>query len=401
MRRNILYVETGYGFGGAVICLVALLKGLCRERYIPVVVFSQADNVTRNLLKDINASIFYVKKYRRREWVNRLLERIAKVRMLKNIVLFGLIFVEMICRISLFVKLMEIIKKEKIDIVHINNCFNSNLEAIFASRLLKVPCVAHVRWGVESLFSSRFGAKLIPRFIAISEFVKERLRKLGISDRKIEVVYDGIDVCDCQNKKSNFQGDNFNKYSFEKHNVGLFACIVWWKGHKVFIEAVNILIKEKKLKNCKFFIVGDVVDKKSKLKEELIDLVNKLNLEDYIVFTGHQDNVFPFMDKMDIVVHTSIKPEPFGRVIIEAMALGKPVIATKMGGPLEMIENGVDGILIEPGNPEILAEKILFLLSNRDKRIEIGRNAQITARKKFSIESHVRKIEKIYEEILK
>ena len=172
-----------------------------------------------------------------------------------------------------------------------------------------------------------------------------------------------------------------NKYSYGKYNIGLFDCLVDWKGHKVFIKAIDILIRKEGMKECKFFIVGDTPNKNNHLKKELISLVDKLSLSDYVIFAGYQSNVYPLMKKMDIVVHTSIRPEPFGRVIIEAMALDKPVIATDMGGPKEIIQNGINEILILPNDPFKLAEVIVELLKNKEKMSYISENAVKTVEK--------------------
>jgi glycosyltransferase involved in cell wall biosynthesis len=81
----------------------------------------------------------------------------------------------------------------------------------------------------------------------------------------------------------------------------------------------------------------------------------------------------------DVVVHTSVKPEPFGIVVLEAMALGRPLIAAAAGGPLEVVSDGEDAILIEPGDPEKLATAIRDLLANEEKRIRIGEAGAVTA----------------------
>ncbi len=249
-------------------------------------------------------------------------------------------------------------------------------------------------------FETRFIAKYVNCFIATSKFVGGSLLKLGIPQEKVKVVYHGIDINEYIEKEADVQTSELSKYQFWRYNVGLFAYFIWWKGHSVFIKAADILVKEKNLKECRFFIVGDVPDKKSKLKEDLIDLVNKLGLSNYIIFTGHQNNVYQFMNRMDIIVHSSTEPEPLGRVIIEAMALGKPVIATKMRGPLEIIEDGVNGILIPANEPYPLADTIFNLLKDNNGLKRISQEAEKTIKEKFTLDNHIRRIEKIYKEIL-
>ena len=127
------------------------------------------------------------------------------------------------------------------------------------------------------------------------------------------------------------------------------------EGQQVLVEAASTIIKS--FPKVKFLFVG-TGDNEEELK---ID-VGKRGLEKYCEFTGHITNVKDYIEKSKIIVHTSIEPEPFGMVIIEAMALGKPVIATSIGGPLEIIDSEKDGFLIPPQNPSILAEQIIKLI---------------------------------------
>jgi glycosyltransferase involved in cell wall biosynthesis len=111
-------------------------------------------------------------------------------------------------------------------------------------------------------------------------------------------------------------------------------------------------------------------------------------------------DVYDVFSSLDVVVHASTSPEPFGRVIIEAMALGKPVIATALGGPLEIIEHGHNGLLIEPGDPVALAEAIITLVSDEKERVRIGKNAIAHVNEHFRQKDAVRKIEAIYDDLI-
>lgn len=320
---------------------------------------------------------------------------------MKKIIVGQIMLLEKIVRIPFFIGVVKLIRSNRIDILYCNSGFNANAECILIAGLFNIPCIVHVRGPVYNSFQTRFLSRYVTYFISVSKFVEKSLEVLGVPQKNKKVVFDGVDIHGCYCRKDEFATDTLNAYRFGKYNIGLFGCLLPWKGHKVFIEAVNILVKEKNLKDCKFFIVGDTPNEKSDLKEKLMKLVNTLDLSNYVVFTGYQENVYQFMNKMDIAVHTSIEPEPFGAVIIEAMVLGKPVIATKMGGPLEMINDQVDGILIPPGNPRILAETIFSLLNDENKRRQMSIRAKETARRKFDINNHVKNIENIYEEVLR
>lgn len=129
-------------------------------------------------------------------------------------------------------------------------------------------------------------------------------------------------------------------------------------------------------------------------------LIQELGLEESVVFLGFRDNPADYINLMDVVVHSSIEPEPFGRVNIEAMYLKKPVVSTNIGGPTEIFADGKDGILIEPKNPALLAQRIASLLESPESRARLGENAHRTVMERFTIANTIRNVEKVYDRIM-
>jgi glycosyltransferase involved in cell wall biosynthesis len=125
-----------------------------------------------------------------------------------------------------------------------------------------------------------------------------------------------------------------------------------------------------------------------------------LQLSDHFIFTGFRADVPRIMATSDIVVHSASEPEPFGRVIVEAMAAGRPVVATAAGGPLDIIEDQVTGLLVPPQNAALMAKAIQQLLQNREQATMIGQRAQQVAKERFSVEQHVTAVQRIYQKIL-
>ena len=113
-----------------------------------------------------------------------------------------------------------------------------------------------------------------------------------------------------------------------------------------------------------------------------------------------KNNAIDYMNMMDIVVHTSVAPEPFGIVTLEALSLSKPYISTTIGGPAEVIENGKSGLLVEPGNPELLAEALRKFLSNPEYARECGINGNERLKKEFTFEKNLRETIAVYNRIL-
>ena len=241
---------------------------------------------------------------------------------------------------------------------------------------------------------TKFLIKHVYVFIAMSEYLKYSLLKMGADINKIKVVYDGVDISKISGQL-NTQKPVDTKIIWNKRNIGIFGCLVSWKGQDVFLRAVKILIHERGILDCSFFIIGDVPNNNNNLKHELMDLANKLEIAQHVHFLGYRNDVIALMNKMDVVIHASIEPEPFGMVIIEAMAIGKPVIATNIGGPLEIIENEINGVLIKPNEPAMLADKIIELLEDDNKRRAMGNTAKETVASRFNF-SNYSQLQSIY-----
>jgi glycosyltransferase involved in cell wall biosynthesis len=139
----------------------------------------------------------------------------------------------------------------------------------------------------------------------------------------------------------------------------------------------------------------------SAYREKLEELSKNLGLSGTIVFTGFREDIPRIMNMLDIVVLSSTTHlEGLSRVIIEAMASSKPVIATNSGGNPEAVEDGATGLLVPPEDPNRLAKSILILIKDKTKRNQMGEAGRKRAEKLFNIEKNVFRIEKVYEELL-
>ena len=125
-------------------------------------------------------------------------------------------------------------------------------------------------------------------------------------------------------------------------------------------------------------------------------MVDDLKIRKYITFSEPVERVEDIYNSLDICVHSALGVEPFGRVIVEAMAMELTVISTNVGGPKEIISDGEDGYLIVQGDPKILADKIIYLIENPEVRRKIGKNASITVKNRFDIKITTKKIEMLY-----
>ncbi|MGZ4403629.1 MAG: glycosyltransferase, partial [Gaiellaceae bacterium] len=172
----------------------------------------------------------------------------------------------------------------------------------------------------------------------------------------------------------------------DKTIVGIPGRLQAWKRQDVFLRAAGILSEQHS--SLRFLVIGGaILGREGVYPDELRRLAAELGLGDVVHFAGHQPDVYPWLDALDIVVHAS-SGEPFGMVIAEAMALGKPVISVADGGPLEIVEDGRSGLLVAPGDPARLAAAIDRVLADGTFAAALGAEAERRARSLFS-EDHM------------
>jgi glycosyltransferase involved in cell wall biosynthesis len=174
--------------------------------------------------------------------------------------------------------------------------------------------------------------------------------------------------------------------------VALVARLVRWKGHAVFLRALAELAPD--FPDLHGLVVGGYTPAEDQpgllaggapYERELLALTRDLGLAQRVTFLGHTDEAARVFAAADIVAHTSILPEPFGRVLIEAMAAGRPVVASAAGGPREIVEDGVTGLLTPPGDGHGLAAALRRLLAGAELRQAMGAAARQRAQAEYSL----------------
>ncbi|MCP5064118.1 MAG: glycosyltransferase family 4 protein [Ignavibacteriae bacterium] len=385
-KKVLFYYMRGGTAGGSDTCLFLLLKYLDQEKFEPYLMYDEKSNFAEEL-KEIGIKIIPISKFlkanqKQQTRINRNAKKTSNQKVSKSRLFLGSLK-KTIKRIPESIRYANIIKKYGIDIVHTNHHLTGyDRTMILASIFMRKPVISHNRGLYKPDQVDQYISKYVDKMICMSDFSKSVYTDNGIPNEKCQTIYDGIEVDQC----------NPSNIESEIITIGCFGRLEEWKGQQILIEAVEIIVKT--VPEIKIFIVGNGPSE-GKLQEQ----VKNRGLEKHIEFTGHITNVNDYMNRCSIIAHTSIEPEPFGMVITEAMALGKPVIATNFGGPLEIIDNGKDGILIPPKNPSILAESILSLIENPSLRIQIGKNARQKVIFKFDVKDYARHIEQVYEQV--
>jgi glycosyltransferase involved in cell wall biosynthesis len=169
--------------------------------------------------------------------------------------------------------------------------------------------------------------------------------------------------------------------------VGLVATYARWKGHDVFLQAIAQLVAAQPASQARFYVVGGPIyhTQGSQFSEaELRAMVRSLGIEAHVGFIRFQEDPVEIYRGLDIVVHASTRPEPFGLTIVEAMACGKPVVVAQAGGAAELFTHDHDAVGVPPGRPEQLAAALAGLVGNPERRRRLGENARLTASQRFS-----------------
>ena len=145
--------------------------------------------------------------------------------------------------------------------------------------------------------------------------------------------------------------------------------------------------------------MGDASEFEQEYEDELRRMAAATGFQDRIILTGYVQDIAALYNIMDVVVHTSIEPEPFGLVITEAMSHGVPVVASNLGATREIIDDGIDGILVDPKDTQKLAASVIKLLRNRNYRNQMGEKARAKVLQKYDADAYARRVEQVYREV--
>lgn len=286
----------------------------------------------------------------------------------------------------------------------------NTIKAHFYGSLAAWFCSIPVIWRFHDLLSSAdfspwviksvifFGKRFPRKILAVSSLTKDLLIKHGLKQDKIEVIYSSIDyeLFEIKNDYHNIKDEL--KLENQVKLVGCIGRIIPQKGQKSLLQAIPGVIE--KYPETFFLIIGDFFLKEEVYRHELLELIKRNGIEKSVRLIGFRTDIGDVIRSLDMVIFPSTAPESFGLSILEAMALGKPVIATRVGGVSEMIEDRVNGILIEPDHPEQITEQMIQLLSQKEMCDRIGKRAKETVMKKFPLKNYIDEMEKAFDSMV-
>lgn len=205
-----------------------------------------------------------------------------------------------------------------------------------------------------------------------------------------EVVYNGFDPELYQTDES-IRNQIRKEFGLDgQFIVGHFSRLSPWKGQHILIQALTQCPED-----VTAIFVGEALFGEQDYAQSLQQQVAELGLKQRVRFLGFRSDIVPLMSACDLVAHTSVAPEPFGRVIVEAMLCGRPVVAAKAGGAVELVEHGCTGWLVPPEEPQLLAEVIISCKNQPETTATIARQARNTASQRFHLNTINQQIEQL------
>jgi glycosyltransferase involved in cell wall biosynthesis len=286
-----------------------------------------------------------------------------------------------------FIPLRKLLLNEKIDILHIRSRVPAWLGFLILKSIpiLKRPILIT---SFHGFYSVNFYSSIMTKgdkVIAVSSAIKEHINKNYYCDNdKIEIIYGGFDedLFNPFNVKNERIENLKKKWSIiDKKNpiIILPARLTKLKGHLFFLESINLV----RGLDFTVLLLGEL-DEKHAYHESIRNRISSLNLREKVFFVGNCDDMPAALMIADIVVSSSILPESFGKVSIEAGAMGKPVIATAHGGSLETIIDKKTGWLVEPSNTEKMAEALTEAILYKNLREKYGLSAKKWVKENFT-----------------
>ncbi len=300
------------------------------------------------------------------------------------------------------IRFFRVIVSEKIDLIHAN-CFSAFVFSALPAKILGVPLVWNVHgWtsggGIQGALINFFAA----RVITVSSAVKKFIAQSGmISENKIDIISLGVDL---ERFKGLEEREEMRKKLGIPKGTPLIAIVGRLqaiKGHYYFLKAAELLKKE--FPDAKFLIVGARLfghKKDEGYPEQVERWIKETSFESDIISTGFRGDTLDIIASVDVLVMSSIR-ESFGLVLAEAMAAGTAVVSTSCAGPEDIVEDKVSGLLVPVKDYKALADAVIFLLNNPDKKEAMIEAAKNRVRQYFSLDKQTEKFETVYSSLIK
>jgi glycosyltransferase involved in cell wall biosynthesis len=385
--RRILLVEANEDgtTGGSHSALVDLVRHLDRSRFTPVVLFYERNDVLPALAP---FEVHVWDEIRRHE--RRFHGPVGALQQVRGM-------------LPAVLRRASFLRRERIDLVHVNNSPALGFEDwLPAARLVRVPCVAHAR-GEFWLTRRWIGRSLMrgfDRVLPVSHCMADLARAAGIAPERVVTVHDGIDRDALRRRVSREAKDVRAALDVPRDAVLAIqiAHLRRWKGHDLVLDGLARLDAATRGRLRVLFVGAAPADDLA-WGETLKAKAEALGLDECVHFLGARSDVPDLLNAADLLLHASTAPEPFGLALVEAMTLGKPVLASRLGGPVEIL-TPESGATFDPRSPDAFASELSRLVHDAELRGRLGAAAALRAAD-FDIAHTVRRVEAVYRELLR
>lgn len=385
MREKILYLHASAELYGADYVLLELIRRLDKSKYEPIVLLPFLGSLHTELqTMGVDVRIVDIAVLRKQ---NYNLRGIVKY-------FFRFLFSTG--------QLFQIIRGENVALVHTNTIavWGGAVAAKLAGKphvwqIMEIIVSPKLLWKVSSLLVGILSNQVA----TISDAVRDHLISGYVGNtKKVMTVYHGVD--------STIYNPSIDPTPVQKEFeladnvfiVGMVARINPWKGQECFLRSAAKVLQE--IPNVRFFVVGDVFPGNDRYREEMLALIDELAICDSVFVTGFRSDLPQVMSTFDVFVLPSTLPEPNATVLLAAMGMGKPVVATATGGTLETVIDGETGILVPPDRPDLMANAVVELLKEPERRQKYGEAGRARQVSVFSISGYASQIQAFYNKIL-
>jgi glycosyltransferase involved in cell wall biosynthesis len=292
-------------------------------------------------------------------------------------------------------RITKIIKENNIDLMHINNRIDPI--AMKAAIKCNIPCIVHSR-GHQPGPAKKEYIHYMTRLIAPTKKIADHEElNLGVPREKISILHNTIDVDSFSENKNRERIRSSYGIASEDIVIAMFARIIPMKGQLVLTKAIKQLRAQGHNVTCMF--VGDSSDYGKAYLQDIEKYITINNLENDFVFAGYQNDMASYYAAADIIVHPSIAEEAFGRIIIEAWAAKRPIIASNIGASVELIDHEKTGLLVSKNDCFALANAINRLINDKDLYGNLIQNSTARAQR-FRNDHLIKEIEILYQRAL-
>lgn len=404
---KILYVDLSPSWGGSLVSLARLLDRLDRHTYQPLLLLSD-QNRAADSLRGRSLPVYTVPTLRAEAARNSALVRGVKATSLgqklrtgRLALLWGLargMRNTALRTWPLTVRLWRVIAALRPDLVHINDAIFVNRPAIAAAWLARVPAICHVRSLGRLSRWDRLWARTLHGLVFVSQWVAQDQASQGIPVARGRVIYDGIDLAAYTDVPAKAEARAALGWPGDRRIVLSLGRLVPWKGQDLFLRAMRHVADV--MPDALGLVVGAPEPYSLDFAPALHVLADALQLGDAVRFSGPVADPAVALAAADVLAHTSVSPEPFGLVMLEAMAVGRPVVTPAAGGGLEIVVHGETGLHYAPGDETALAQALLTLLADPMRATQMAAAGRERVAARFTLEQFAKEMGQFYRDLL-